>query len=153
MKIRMSFSNGKWTPSLVRVSFHGSFPRRSLPCSLYSSGWTDCRHLVQAHVIALWVLLRPGGQQISVCLLAVSMRFLPLFCQHYALGPSKSAIEVEQVIFNGSPSFTEDGRIFIPNPGPVKYVGDPSPEIDEAWEYLTASPGLTHSSLRPTLRR
>jgi hypothetical protein len=41
-------------------------------------------------------------------------------------------------VFNGSPEFKDDGTMYIPNPDPVRYVGDPKefPEIDENWENL-----------------
>ncbi|KAH8680834.1 hypothetical protein BX600DRAFT_504586 [Xylariales sp. PMI_506] len=52
---------------------------------------------------------------------------------------ARDTIEVVETRFNGSPSFTADGTIFIPNPDPIRYVGDPSlhPEIDENWDKLT----------------
>jgi len=27
--------------------------------------------------------------------------------------------------------------MYIPNPDPIKYVGDPSPEIDKNWDIMT----------------
>ena len=51
--------------------------------------------------------------------------------------PAKAALRMKQVRFTGSPAFTDDGTFYVPNPGPVQYVGLPSPEIDEAWHQLT----------------
>jgi hypothetical protein len=50
--------------------------------------------------------------------------------------PSKEAIELELVTFTGGPAFDEDGEFYVPNPGNVDYVGDPSPEVDDAWAKL-----------------
>ncbi|RDW72831.1 hypothetical protein BP6252_06738 [Coleophoma cylindrospora] len=52
-------------------------------------------------------------------------------------GPAKSALRIKQVRFTGSPGFTENGTFYVPNSGPVQYVGLPTPEIDEAWHELT----------------
>jgi hypothetical protein len=40
-------------------------------------------------------------------------------------------------MFTGSPAFAKDGGFGVPHPGPISYVGDPSPAIDQAWEELT----------------
>ena len=52
---------------------------------------------------------------------------------------ARAHISVEQLTFTGSPSFDENGETFIPNPDPVKYIGDPIqyPEIDSNWDNLT----------------
>lgn len=52
------------------------------------------------------------------------------------IGPAKQFIEVEQVHFTGGPAFHADGKLYIPNPPKVNYVGQPSPEVDQAWEEL-----------------
>lgn len=39
--------------------------------------------------------------------------------------------------FNGGPAFYDNGTLYIPNPDAIKYVGEPSAEIDKAWEDLT----------------
>lgn len=44
---------------------------------------------------------------------------------------------MKQVRFTGGPAYTENGSFYIPNPGKIKYVGVPTPEIDEAWEHIT----------------
>ena len=45
---------------------------------------------------------------------------------------------METVTFTGAPVFMENGTFYVPNPGKTKFVGQPSPEIDEAWEEITA---------------
>jgi hypothetical protein len=41
--------------------------------------------------------------------------------------------------FNGSPVFYDNGTVYVPNPDPIRYVGDPLryPEIDDNWEKLS----------------
>ncbi|KAF2102100.1 hypothetical protein NA57DRAFT_73537 [Rhizodiscina lignyota] len=51
-------------------------------------------------------------------------------------GAAKTAIEVERVRFKGSPAFRSDGSVYVPHPGPIDYVGEPSPELDEQWDKL-----------------
>ena len=53
------------------------------------------------------------------------------------IGPAKLALRMKQVRFTGSPAFTDNGSFYVPNSGPVQYVGAPTPEIDEAWHQLT----------------
>lgn len=50
---------------------------------------------------------------------------------------ARNLIEVSQIRFNGSFSFHENKTMFVPNPSPIQYVGDPTPEIDDNWEKLT----------------
>ncbi|KAH8807268.1 hypothetical protein F5884DRAFT_880154 [Xylogone sp. PMI_703] len=52
-------------------------------------------------------------------------------------GPARQHISTEQVVFTGSPAFDLDLNYYVPHPDPIKYVGDPSPDIDNAWEELT----------------
>ncbi|KAH8694220.1 hypothetical protein BGW36DRAFT_362038 [Talaromyces proteolyticus] len=48
-------------------------------------------------------------------------------------------IKLEKKLFTGSPIFA-NGEEFIPSDSPsLKYVGDPSPDIDQAWEELIHS--------------
>jgi hypothetical protein len=51
---------------------------------------------------------------------------------------ARDHIEVVETWFNGAPSFGDDGTVFVPNPDPVRYVGDPRlyPEVDGNWENL-----------------
>ncbi|KAH8760338.1 hypothetical protein F5883DRAFT_606203 [Diaporthe sp. PMI_573] len=51
--------------------------------------------------------------------------------------PAKKEIAVENIRFTGSPVFDENGTYWIPNPGSIKYIGEPSPEIDQNWEDAT----------------
>lgn len=45
-------------------------------------------------------------------------------------------IELEKTQFTGSPLFA-DGEEFLPLDSPsLKYVGDPSPEVDSTWDKL-----------------
>jgi hypothetical protein len=60
-------------------------------------------------------------------------------------GPALSAIKLERVTFTGSPSYLPNGQVYVPNPGPIKYVGDPTPEMDAAWDALTAGRNITCS--------
>ncbi|KAJ5758445.1 hypothetical protein N7520_005601 [Penicillium odoratum] len=52
--------------------------------------------------------------------------------------PAREHIELEHLIFSGSPAFTYAGVEFQHQPAKVQYVGKPSPEIDQAWEDLVA---------------
>lgn len=45
---------------------------------------------------------------------------------------------MEIVTFTGAPVFMENGTFHVPNPGKTAYTGPPSPEIDSAWEEITA---------------
>lgn len=51
-------------------------------------------------------------------------------------------IKVSHTTFTGSPAFDDQGNLFVPNPDPVRYVGDPAqhPEIDYNWDNLTWGP-------------
>ncbi|KAL8906711.1 MAG: hypothetical protein Q9207_001837 [Kuettlingeria erythrocarpa] len=63
------------------------------------------------------------------------------------LGPAKPHIRMQKVRYRGTPIFGDDGEEFVDYlPGETKYVGEPSDEIDEAWNELTKSE-LLHSSL------
>ncbi|KAJ5552112.1 hypothetical protein N7494_001490 [Penicillium frequentans] len=57
---------------------------------------------------------------------------------HSDFGPAREHIELQQVIFTGSSSFTYAGVEFQHHPPQVRYVGEPSPEIDKAWRDLTS---------------
>ncbi|KXJ86420.1 hypothetical protein Micbo1qcDRAFT_140322 [Microdochium bolleyi] len=52
---------------------------------------------------------------------------------------SRNRIQASRHRFYGSPAFHADGGIYLPNPDPVRYVGDPTiyPEIDRNWDNLT----------------
>ncbi|KAF2104954.1 hypothetical protein NA57DRAFT_71153 [Rhizodiscina lignyota] len=50
--------------------------------------------------------------------------------------PAAHAIQVEQIQFKGSPAWLRNGSAWVPDPGPIDYVGHPTPELDEAWEKL-----------------
>jgi hypothetical protein len=49
-------------------------------------------------------------------------------------------IEVITTVFDGSPAYADDGTEYVPNPGPIRYSGDPYqyPEINRNWEALIA---------------
>ncbi|KAJ5709546.1 hypothetical protein N7493_009837 [Penicillium malachiteum] len=51
---------------------------------------------------------------------------------------AREHIELEHLIFTGSPSFTYAGIEFEHRPAKVQYVGKASPEIDQSWEDLVA---------------
>ncbi|KAJ5715964.1 uncharacterized protein N7483_013145 [Penicillium malachiteum] len=51
---------------------------------------------------------------------------------------AREHIDLEHLIFSGSPSFTYTGIEFQHKPAKVQYVGKPGPEIDQAWEDLVA---------------
>jgi len=51
--------------------------------------------------------------------------------------PARSIISIEQVLFTGSPAYDSDLNYFVPHPGPITYIGEPSPAIDRAWDELT----------------
>ncbi|KAJ7879833.1 hypothetical protein B0H13DRAFT_2345947 [Mycena leptocephala] len=51
---------------------------------------------------------------------------------------AKPHIQLRPVKYSGTPQFDAEGNQFIKYlPGQVRYVGPPSPEIDEAWHQLT----------------
>ncbi|KAK3387941.1 hypothetical protein B0H63DRAFT_509629 [Podospora didyma] len=52
---------------------------------------------------------------------------------------ARPLIQVSQTRFTGGPAFKENGEMYIPNPSPLMYVGDPAlhPEIDYNWGNLT----------------
>ncbi|KAF6812837.1 hypothetical protein CPLU01_14806 [Colletotrichum plurivorum] len=56
-------------------------------------------------------------------------------------GPAKQHIELQEVNFTGTPHVTDDGFFFIPDEA-SKYVGEPSDEMDEAWEALIGDRGI-----------
>lgn len=49
---------------------------------------------------------------------------------------ARSAVGVQLRTFTGAPSFDSNGHVVVPHPDPVRYVGKPTPEVDEAWERL-----------------
>ena len=56
------------------------------------------------------------------------------------LVPAKSQIQMHKVKYRGTPIFGDNGEEYVKYlPGEVKYVGEPSDEIDEAWNELTKS--------------
>jgi hypothetical protein len=58
----------------------------------------------------------------------------------HELKAAKHLIMTEERVFQGSPRFLEDGTEYVPGPADGKprpqYVGDPSEEIDNAWDRL-----------------
>jgi hypothetical protein len=52
-------------------------------------------------------------------------------------GPALDALAIEEVRFFGGPSFKGNNTMYIPNPDPINYIGDPDPNVDAAWENLT----------------
>jgi len=51
--------------------------------------------------------------------------------------PTRGEIDLEIVTFTGSPVFHENGTFYVPRPGQKQYIGEPSAEIDAAWDELT----------------
>lgn len=58
----------------------------------------------------------------------------------HELEAAKQLIRIEERLYQGSPRFLEDGTEYVPSPADGKprtqYVGDPSEEIDNAWDRL-----------------
>ena len=53
---------------------------------------------------------------------------------------------MHKVKYRGTPIFGDDGEEYVKYlPGEVKYVGEPSDEIDEAWNELTKSEPSTQT--------
>ncbi|KAI8633234.1 hypothetical protein F5Y19DRAFT_490409 [Xylariaceae sp. FL1651] len=52
------------------------------------------------------------------------------------LAPMKSQIEMEVITFTGDLDWDDNGTLVRTHPGSIEYVGNPSPEIDAAWEHL-----------------
>lgn len=56
--------------------------------------------------------------------------------------PAREAIKIDSVKFTGSPSWKLNNNndteaiAYVPNPGSINYAGEPSEEIDAAWETL-----------------
>lgn len=96
-----------------------------------------------ASKFAIGVLILSNLVTLSASILFWKQSRPPLygsFAAGYAtdFAPAKTHIQVEQVRFTGGPAYSEEGEMYIPNPAKVKYVGDPTPEIDQAWEKLIA---------------
>jgi hypothetical protein len=53
------------------------------------------------------------------------------------LDPATAFIEHEAVKFTGAPAIAPDGSLFIPNPDPIRYIGEPGPEVDKNWDAIT----------------
>jgi hypothetical protein len=52
-------------------------------------------------------------------------------------GPTRSTIEVIEVGFTGNLEYTESGHLYIDlGEDGVRYFGEPSPEVDQAWDDL-----------------
>jgi hypothetical protein len=70
------------------------------------------------------------------------VRYRSSFAQgfEHGLEAAKHLIRIEERLFQGSPRFLEDGTEYVPDPADGKprtqYVGDPSEEIDNAWDRL-----------------
>lgn len=58
----------------------------------------------------------------------------------HELAAARHLIRIEERLFQGSPRFLEDGTEYVPDSADGKprtqYVGDPSDEIDSAWDRL-----------------
>jgi hypothetical protein len=53
------------------------------------------------------------------------------------LGPLHSAIDIVEVQFSGTLAYTETGHLYIDiGEDGVRYFGNPSPEVDQAWRNL-----------------
>jgi hypothetical protein len=52
---------------------------------------------------------------------------------------AREYIQVEQRRFYGGPAFDEAGKLYIPDPDLLRYVGDPVqyPEVDDNWDNMT----------------
>lgn len=48
----------------------------------------------------------------------------------------RGRIGTERRTFTGAPAITSDGTVYVPHQDSVRYVGLPSPEVDQAWEQL-----------------
>ena len=53
-----------------------------------------------------------------------------------SVAPSLAEIEAVKVKFTGGPAFGSNGKLYVPKPGNIQYVGEPSPIIDRNWEEL-----------------
>jgi hypothetical protein len=71
---------------------------------------------------------------------------LGIFCLHVRwVGPARGEIEMRLVQFTGTPVFSKDGTESMPKVlGAPRYVGPPSPEVDQAWDKLTFGEGNQH---------
>jgi hypothetical protein len=59
----------------------------------------------------------------------ISMVFVPeLGLNIHLLGPVKTLIKEENVRFTGGFKYADNGTVFVPNPGPIKYTGVPNPQ-------------------------
>lgn len=104
----------------------GQFQRELLLCLVSTFTSKLCHYLLKT----LGLVGRPTSVNIH--------GFLCNF--HYANNssePARKHISIEEVRFTGSPAFDLDNNYFVPHPDPIQYVGEPSPEIDRAWEKLT----------------
>lgn len=69
----------------------------------------------------------------------------------HELSAAKHLIKTEERMFVGSPRFREDGTEYVPAPADGKprtqYVGDPSEEIDDAWDVLHQGDNNLHDKM------
>lgn len=63
----------------------------------------------------------------------------------HELVSAREHIKVEEEKFTGGIAVDDQGNLYVPNPPPVLYVGDPHEhaEIDEHWEKATWSENLS----------
>lgn len=95
--------------------------------------WTLCFILGSISLLLAMMIdtpsLRPRAQGLGT------------FAEGYATDfiTARKHIQVSQLRFTGGPAFDEHGRIYVPNPSPKIFVGDPAqyPEIDYNWDNLT----------------
>ncbi|KAI0973470.1 hypothetical protein F4678DRAFT_426840, partial [Xylaria arbuscula] len=59
------------------------------------------------------------------------------------LEPLKQAIEMERIRFTGGLNIDDNGTLYlVTEPGATQYVGNPTPEIDAAWDALLQVDGV-----------
>lgn len=56
----------------------------------------------------------------------------------YLQADARSHIEIQETRFNWGPEYKDDGTMYVPNPGPTRYAGDPHEfrDINQNWEDL-----------------
>ncbi|KAF2663827.1 hypothetical protein BT63DRAFT_460949 [Microthyrium microscopicum] len=140
----------KLSSALPKRLFHGEYhrlplheePRTYTDNSVHRLGGNDRKNWRQvAERVLPWLLVLTFACT-TIALLVSSSSEASDSCKERKgwttdFMPATPAIEHEIVYFSGSPAIAENGSLFIPNPDPVRYIGEPNAEVDKNWDELT----------------
>ena len=97
---------------------------------------------------------------IVICILVVTSSALGLALVHTTSRhkaaptdflPARNSIDLEKVLFTGSPAFYDNGTMFIEHPSVPIYTGKGCPAIDKAWDDLLFGASTYGQPSRPRL--